>query len=158
MTSNRYSKPDKLINYLLNSNNYLADITLQSNLISNIARILNKHVSPAIQDHFTVASLKNNTLLLITDSATWAAKLRFHIPEILKTLNNEPDYSKIKSIRIKVIPENKIQQKHSRSPVYISDNASSILTYMSKTISDPELSKSFLKLASHTRKFKQADD
>lgn len=154
MTNNRYSKPDQFINYLLNSHGYLADIITQSNLLSDISLKLNKHVSHSIQNHYTVASLKNNTLLLNTNSATWAAKLRFHIPEILEILNNEPEYSSIKSIRIKVIPEHKKNKIRSRPPLYISNNVASILTDISKTTSDPALSDSFLKLASHTKKIK----
>jgi len=41
---------------------------------------------PEVRPHLTAASVRNDTLVLTADSPVWAARLRFHGPQVLTFL------------------------------------------------------------------------
>lgn len=99
-----------------------------------------------LSDHVTVASLSNQTLTVHTSSAAWAARLRFRIPEMLSSLNQEKIEPPIKTIRIKVNPP-ATPRRESAEKLSLSPASSQLLKNVAESIPDPELRESLLRLS-----------
>lgn len=107
-----------------------------------------KTMLPApLNEHITVANLANDSLTIYTDSAAWAARLRFNIPEMLKSLNLNNICTSVKSIRIKVIPPDNTQLPPHEQKLSISNDTALLLEHVADTIGDPDLRESLLKLS-----------
>ena len=120
----------------------------KSKALQNLQNIFNSFVSAALIKHCIVANYKKETLVLLTDSASWSTKIRFMTPELLKQLKTTEPFTDIKKIKCKVRPkENEIAHVKKQNPITISaENARSIKT-MANTIKDDRLRESLLKLA-----------
>ncbi|MEX2524691.1 MAG: DUF721 domain-containing protein [Gammaproteobacteria bacterium] len=114
----------------------------------NVQKTLNDTLPSPLNEHVTVANLVNDTLTIYTDSAAWAARLRFTIPDMLKSLRQNDKYTSVKTIRIKVQPhEKKPQPSRSFQKLSISTDTAILLKHVADTIDDPELRESLLKLS-----------
>lgn len=57
-----------------------------------------------LQQHCYIANLRNNTLVVHTDSSLWATRLRFLTPELLYRWQQEKSMPTIDKIEIKIRP------------------------------------------------------
>lgn len=111
-----------------------------------LQQILKDAIQRPLGDHITVANVVNNILTIYTDSAAWAARLRFSIPEMLDSLDKKaPDLS-IKSIRIKVMPTDNPGTETGYKPA-LSEKNSLLLKNVADSISDAELREALLRLS-----------
>lgn len=110
-----------------------------------------KTILPApINQHITVANLNEDALILHVDSAAWAARLRFHIPEILSRLNTRHTGKRIKTITPRIIPNPGHKPDAGKTKhVSISAQTARFLQNVAASIDDPELRDTFLKLSRH---------
>lgn len=51
--------------------------------------------------HCRVANLEGGTLTLHSDGPGWTTRLRFEVPQLLRTLRREPEFSGLNDIRIR---------------------------------------------------------
>ena len=56
-----------------------------------------------LASHVTGAALNEDTVVILTDSAAWASRIRFHAPELVKRLAPRYDGA-INRVRVKVRP------------------------------------------------------
>ena len=63
---------------------------------------LKKFLNLDIQNHFQLSNIEKNVATIVVDSSSWATRLRYNIPKILKVINNQLNFTNIKTIRIKV--------------------------------------------------------
>ena len=63
---------------------------------------LKKFLNLDIQNHFQLSNIEKNVATIVVDSSSWATRLRYNIPKILKVMNNQLNFTNIKTIRIKV--------------------------------------------------------
>lgn len=115
----------------------------------DIQNTLKNMLPSPVNEHVSVANHVNNTLTIYTDSAAWAARLRFTIPDMLNSLNQNDKYTSVKTIRIKVQPHETPQPTMSYQKLSISTDTAILLKHVADTINDPELRESLLKLSRH---------
>ena len=101
--TNASFKP-KTISHLLNAVSSLRRIRHHIEKLEKLQTELRKGLNSPINQHLTVANCQRGTLVLHTDSAAWAAKLRFKTPEILAVVKNAPELAEIHAVRIKIKP------------------------------------------------------
>lgn len=111
-------------------------------------RLLNQLAAP-LSDHVTVANYDDQVLIIQTDSPAWAARLRFHIPELLKLAQEKCGLPSIQTIRIKVDATRREREPLSRA-VTLPAEASNILRECAQSIDDPALRDSLLRLSKRT--------
>lgn len=99
-------------------------------------------------DHVTVANSRNGILTIQTDSAAWAARLRFEVPAILGNLNEADPAAAIETIRVKVRPPEHTPPPAAQKPA-MSDNTARFLRDVAESLSEPELRDSLLRLSRH---------
>ena len=141
------------ISKLLQDKRYpIANLCKKANSIHEIDHKLKKYIDPSLHDHFELANIKTDSAILLVSSSTWATRLRYNIPAILNTLNNELNFTSIKTIRIKVkkiIPDNAIKPK---KPMSLSKNSAQVLIDVANNFTDPQLRECILKLSKNYHK------
>lgn len=63
---------------------------------------LKKYLDLSIQDHFQLSNINNDIATIVVDSSSWATRLRYNIPTILNIMNDQLNFTAIKTIRIRV--------------------------------------------------------
>ena len=63
---------------------------------------LKKILNLDFQNHFQLSNIEKNVVTIVVDSSAWATRLRYNIPKILKVMNDQLNFTAIKTIRIKV--------------------------------------------------------
>ena len=145
MNKKNISSPvGKLIN---DENSSIAELCKKANAIQKINQKLKKCLDPSLHHHFELANIKTDSAVILVDSSTWATRLRYNIPAILDALNNQLNFTSIKTVRIKVktiIPETSSTPKKSIS---LSKSSAKILRNVADNLSDPQLRDCFIKLS-----------
>ena len=89
-----------------------------------------------MNEHVIVADYQKKTLVLHTDSAAWAARLRYLTPDILTTFKG--DLPGVRTIRIKVVPPDPPVQT-SRKAVKVSPDTAGGIREVADKIPDKAL-------------------
>ncbi len=130
------------------SNVKLSDLLEKTQSLQKLQAIFNSFVTEALATHCIVANYEKETLVLLTDSASWSTKIRFTTPELLKQLKTTKPFSDIKKIKCKIRPkENESVQIKKRKLMNISPENARMIKTMANTIKDERLRKSLLNLA-----------
>ncbi len=132
---------------LLDKRYAIADLCKKAKSIQIIDQKLKTYLDPSLRDHFELANIKTDVATLLVSSSTWATRLRYNIPAILDALNNQLNFTYVKTIRIKVkkiLPDNTVLNK---KPIFLSKNSAQVLVNVANNFSDPELRACILKLS-----------
>ena len=96
------TKPISTISDFLASSDRLSQICNHIKKLNELQIKLGEYLGKPLAEHVAVADYRQNTLVLHTDNAAWAAKLRYGTPEILTAFKG--DLPGIRTVRIKVMP------------------------------------------------------
>ncbi len=107
---------------------------------------LKAKLPPPLCDQFVLANIDGDTLTLHTDSAAWAARLRFLTPNILQSVRELCGTNSPQTIRIRVVPP--VSQSPSlKRPMHLSSENVQLIKDTAISITDPVLKASLNKLA-----------
>ena len=115
---------------------------------AGLERLLHENLPPELARHMRVANLRYDTLILQVDSAAWAARLRYLVPDLLKRLQQLPALASLAEIRLRIAPASE-QPRPVRHKREMSVTASDVLLDAAKAASDPELRDALARLARH---------
>ena len=101
-----------------------------------IEQLLRGDLDPQLAAHFQVATVRENRLILISPSASWATMLRMQAPQLIRSLQRA-GYSEIEHIDIRVAPLVE-QRASSRKRRALSPAAQQALDLMAKLEADDE--------------------
>ncbi len=147
-------------NELVSSNDQLNKLYHHAKDICALNEKLHKHLAPSLSSHCNVANYSDETLTVNADTSAWASKLRYCIPDILKFAKLECGLSNLKTVRVKVSPihhktnqsktvQSKFSGTNSTRKAHLSKKSADFIKNIAKTINDPELRKSILKISNH---------
>ncbi len=134
---------------LLASDRQLADIHKHISKLSALQNRLRQELKPPVNQHVIVANFDAKTLLIHTDSANWAAKLRFMIPELLDIVKNHCEVPTISTIRIKIVIPKTTQHAANHAMQDLSKENAAYLQTLAATTDDARLAKVLIRLAQH---------
>ena len=97
--------------------------------------------------HCRVGNVRDGLLILYTDSAAWATRLRYQTPALLQQLQTHKGLQGLQKIELRVLPEEKKLEKNQR--VEMSSAAASCLSACADTVAGEDLRKALQRLASH---------
>jgi len=100
--------------------------------------------------HCSVMNLKREILILGVRSSTWAARLRFAAPELIKQLQCQLSLD-VAVIDVRVIPERLELQPVSRKAAAISLDNANLLARTAEAVDHPALREALYRLAAKTR-------
>ena len=75
----------------------------RANLLMRLEQLLRTLLEPALAERFRVANLRQNRLILLAPSATWATRLRMQGPQLIEALKHS-GFADIEAIDIRVAP------------------------------------------------------
>ena len=95
--------PVHISNVLHNASSGLADVVRRANSLAASTQELKSALPDAIRPHLVSVNFRADTLVLIVDSAAWAARLRYLESEVRSHLAKDQGIG-VKKIDIKVRP------------------------------------------------------
>ncbi len=152
MNADKKNKTLPISTLLQDKHSPFADLCKKANSIQEIDHKLKKLLDPSLQDKFELANIKADVAILLVSSSAWATRLRYNIPAILNALNNQLNFTSVKTIRIKVkkpILDNPVSSK---KPNYLSDNSAQFLNEVANNFNDPQLRACIIKLSKNRLK------
>ncbi len=146
------NKPATFTSLLKDKNSVLGRLCQHADYLVHLEKKLCLFLDSPLNTHCSVANYVNDTLVLHSDSAAWAAKLRYNIPAILNYMKNECNLIALKTIRIKIkLPDNSTQPGPVRRKPVISRASALFINQTAATMPDDDLRLSLLKLAKHNQ-------
>jgi len=134
------------INKLLGSGP-LAGLLARSRDLRKMGTLLAELLPEPLNAHCRILSIRNTVLVLAADSPVWAARLRFHAPQLEKQL---AQYTPVKrhAIHVCVRPAETALPPRPHKPVNRPGRqAITALQQAAQNVSDPELRTALLRLA-----------
>ena len=139
------------------------EFVIQAKKLAEFSRLLRRVLPPECHGHVEVANIRDQNLMLITDSPVWTTKLRQLSPQILQFIqsNTAGDVNRapiIHHIQISTryhAPDSGEQQalnKKNRHKVQISEKTAAMLSQSADSIEHQQLKTALLKIASHVNK------
>ena len=96
------NKSQHISSLLLNEPSTISNLYKKAIFFKKTDLKLKKHLDLEIQNHFQLSNIENGVATIVTDSSSWATRLRYNIPKILEVMNNQLKLVSIKTVRIKV--------------------------------------------------------
>lgn len=117
-----------------------------TNVRENLQSIFEQAIPADFIGNYHVLEIKGAELLVGTDTAAWATRLRYAEPQIIETLQQHKKFSGISVIKCLVMPPktNQYPKKHVEA---IPESAAKSMKAIANSITDPDLKAAMLKLA-----------
>lgn len=112
---------------------------------------LQRHLPASLGKHCQLANYRSNTMIIQSESAAWASKLRYLLPQLRRELSQYPVFSGLKDIHIRVAAT-VTESREKPSPPRLSNQSALLLEQAAASISDPDLGKALAQLARHTHR------
>ena len=147
-------------NELVSSNDQLNKLYHHAKDVCALNEELHKYLTPSLSSHCNVANYSDETLTINADTSAWASKLRYCIPDILKFAKLECGLINLKTVRVKVSPihheanqsktgQDKFSGTNLTRKARLSKKSAEFIKNIAKSINDPELRKSIIKIGNH---------
>lgn len=131
------------------TNDSFSALYKKSLAILSIQNILRSTLGPALAQHMHVANLNPEYIVIFTENQSWATKLRFRIPEILKITRTHSGYKNLETVRVKVSPAliTTSSSDTSDTTSSLSPATTRLLVRVAENIDDDALQTALLKLS-----------
>jgi len=130
----------------------LAGLLEQARVLREMDALLEGLLPPPLNSHCRILSMGNNALTVAADSPVWAARLRFHAPQLADQLAQRLPGRRC-AINVRVRPGETSHPVLQRRPATRPGaQGAAALQQAAQTVSDPELKTALLKLANRRGK------
>ena len=124
-----------------------ASLVARAKVLMELEVLLHKLLPAPLKEHCRVLAIRDETLVLATNSPVWAARLRFHAPLLVKQLSDHQTV-KLRTVRVRVRPPEPHSPPPRRQAALRPGKAgATALQQVAQTISDPGLKTALLRLA-----------
>lgn len=144
MHKTRYTRVEQV---LRTSSGSLADTLTHAGRLQRLNAVLVRHLAADIVDHCQAGNLRGHTLVLHTDSAPWATKLRFLAPQLLRELQRERGLARLERIEVRILPQSPVALRPTRTAVPIGKSSREHLLSAARSVRDPRLQAALERLA-----------
>ena len=102
-------------------------------------------------DHLEIADIRDNQLIILTDSPVWQTRLRMYSQTILEALHQHAGI-KLNRVTLRLSPQKRLVKE--KPPIFrtLSDQNSILIQQTANCINDTDLQAALLKLARKTKK------
>ena len=118
----------------------------QTDLLRKLDGRLKRHVKTPLSEHTTLATVSDGCLVVHVDGPTWAARLRYKIPETLAALAGDDQFEPIRSIRIRSLSQGRVLAP-TRAQRYLGTSPACHLEAATETIENIGIRRALLRLA-----------
>jgi len=131
---------------LLRKDSATGALVKQALALSELNTLLRQHLPVKFAEHITLSTIKDRTILLQSDSAAWAAQLRYITPELLESLNTAAEFQNIVNIQVKVRPES-LPVDRRRKPLKLSRASADAINRYSSSLTNDKTREAFKRIA-----------
>ena len=122
--------------------------------LASLTEILRACLPQNCQSHVAVAGIRDQQLILVTDSPVWLSRLRMYTHSMLEMLARHSQVN-ITQIRIKQTPQRITLKKPApRKQRHLAPGTSELIAQTAESIADPQLQQALYKLSRNTRRGK----
>jgi hypothetical protein len=114
--------------------------------LSELNTLLKQHLPAKFAEHITLSTIKDQTIFLQSDSAAWAAQLRYITPEFVESLNTVEEFQNILNIQVKVSPES-LPAGRQRKPLTLSRASADAINRYSSSLTNNKTREAFKRIA-----------
>ena len=101
--------------------------------------------------HVEVAGIRDNQLVILTDSPVWQTRLRMYSQSMLETLHQYTG-TKLTRVKLKLAPAKRIIADPEPAPRTLSQDSASIIQQTANCIENPELQAALQRLSQKAKK------
>ena len=140
----------------------------QAKKLAYFTQLLHSILPVECRDHVAVANVRNQNLMLVTDSPVWTTRLRQLSPQILEFIrknaadkfsNKEQIHHVQISTRYQATNTDQQQAKKGNKPgLQISEKTASMLTQSADSIQHQQLKAALLRIARHSRHHRTGEE
>ena len=148
------SPPEKTLTNILQHDpaSVLAFIQNKVQQLINLNQIWQTVISNELNEHTRVANFRKGYLIIECDSAVWATRLRYLLPDIKQELLNYPDLDSLVQIECSIQPAFHKQPMPLISlPLTLSNTNAELLKNAAETIRTKPLQEALLRIAEHVK-------
>lgn len=128
------------------------DLSSKARQLARLTEILRASLPKNCQPHIAVAGIRDQQLVLISDSPVWVSRLRMYTRNMLEMLAEHSDL-RVTQIRIRQSPQRIAAKKpRPRKHRHLQPNTSEMIAQTAESIEDPELQQALYKLSRNTRR------
>jgi len=146
--------PKSLATLLQQRSDHLNVLLSQVRLLRQITAVIRNVLPEPLSLHCHAANINGDTIIIGCDSSTWAAKLRYQLPQVLKRLNDHRELPVLRQIRVRVQPLDKDQPRISNRPLSMSEHSATLIASVARTTDDPSLKAALLRLSQRAKPVK----
>lgn len=141
--------PHLSLGEILTRSHILGEFVKKSEQLIQLNRTVLKLMEPGLAPYCRVQSFSHNILILSTPSPMWGHKLRFKVPDLIENLRQDPRFSALRTIQVKIIPEENphLSTKPPLPAPKLTQESAALIQLMAKEIGFPGLQKSLLRLS-----------
>ena len=136
----------KIIASLLRKDSATGALVKQALALSELNTLLKQHLPAKFAEHITLSTIKDRTILLHSDSAAWAAQLKYITPELVESLNTVEEFQNILDIQVKVRPES-LPVDRQRKSLTLSRAAADAINRYSSSLANDKAREAFKRIA-----------
>lgn len=147
MATNKLSTSKKVGNLLASSASGLQHVLEKAAILDQLTRDLRDSLAAPLNQHVSVANIRQNTLVIAADSSAWVTRARYQAPGILKLIRQKTGLKQLTKIHFKVIDTRPVEAEvQSRHPS-MTEGTSLLLESTAQGIADPVLKAAIRRLS-----------
>jgi len=147
------SKPVAKI--LSRRNSALNSLLERAQYLQQLTQALRDSLDGHLAAHVTVANLREQTIVITTDTPAWLTQLRYQAPTILDLLKTLPGLQKLQKVQFKIQPVSFSLSTLPSRRANLSTSSAHFLKSAAFATEDPELAEAFYRLSRHQHTNKQ---
>jgi len=132
------------------SNKLQSRLRRQAQQLQGILTALKSALPEDCQSHIEVGGIRDNQLVILTDSSVWQTRLRMYSQSMQESVYQHTELRPSRLI-IKVLSPRRPPPEEHHPRRLLSQKSADIIEKTAQGISDPELRKALKKLAKHTK-------
>jgi len=148
------SDPKKINSLLTTDHRQLEFILQKVTQLNKLNQRVAAYLDPNLVNYCQVANQSNEQLIIVVANGSIATQLRFCIPDLLKKLQQDPLFKKIKNIQCKVLPtlHQSLSQAVTPKMPLLSTETASLVQNIADSLEDPKLREIMQRIAGHREK------
>lgn len=152
LTAMYRKSPQPLANILSTDSAGLQRLVERTKALSRLNQAMQSYFPSPLNEHCRIANVKENVVIIQTDSSAWHTRLRYHVPQLLAFLRQQPGLGDLREIRIRVKPPEVAPVATTARRATLSSTAAEAIEGMARLIDDTDLRSALQRLAQRHRK------
>jgi len=142
--------PAAIGRFLLPESQGLGALMLRAKRLRALSHAVQTHLGAPLSTHCQVANIRGDVLVLQTDSAAWASRLRFLGPGLVAHLARAQGLGKLRTTKVLVRPNEDPAPAASQRQTGISGESAALLRNVAQSTEHPALRQALLRLSRRT--------